>query len=63
MSAQIIGFDEACACKSPANPEVNVPPGDLHPLEEIPRLARTMRGLFADLPDHDPDKITGRAAP
>ena len=33
MSAQIIGFDEACACESPANREVDVPPGDLHPYE------------------------------
>jgi DNA-binding MarR family transcriptional regulator len=35
---------------------------ELH-LEEVPRLAITMRALFADLDDDEPDQLTGRAAP
>jgi DNA-binding MarR family transcriptional regulator len=35
---------------------------ELH-LEEVPRLANTMRAQFAGLDDDEPDQITGRAAP
>jgi DNA-binding MarR family transcriptional regulator len=35
---------------------------ELH-LDEVPRLARTMRSLFADIHDDERDEITGRAAP
>src|SRR5450755_4580155 len=46
MSAQIIGFDEACACESPANREVDVPPGDLHPFQ-IGAASRTGDGRLS----------------
>jgi len=35
---------------------------ELH-LQEVPRLASTMRALFADLDDDDLDEITGRLEP
>ncbi len=35
---------------------------ELH-LEEVPRLANTMRALFADLDEIEPVRLTGHAAP